>query len=73
MIWQLRKEHLPSKEGMETELLKREKEQRGWRKQCIQMPEKRQEHENINDQSKANVATVKIPDVGSKVSAKAEL
>lgn len=57
---------------METELLKREKEQLGWRKQHIQMPEKRQEHENINDQSEANVAAVKIPDVGSKVSAKAE-
>lgn len=53
-------------------MLKREKEQLGWRKQHIQMPEKRQEHENINDQSEDNVAAVKIPDVGSKVSAKAE-
>ena len=59
IVWQLRKEHLPSKEGMEPELLKRKKEQLGWKKQCIQMPEKRQEHKNINDQSDTNVAEVK--------------
>lgn len=55
----------PSEEGVETELLKREKDYLGWRKECIQMPEKDRNVKSTTHQSKASVAGIKKHEVAS--------